>query len=67
MVRLHIGDTCQSPLFEIPLAENFKKSHRDFNRSCNIFGVPELDVELAEKLHDDTQIKAAEKNILTCQ
>lgn len=64
LVKLHIGDTCQHPVYPVPLDEGLKERHGDYNRYCNTFGIPPLRSAIAEKLNEDNQFSVTRDHIL---
>jgi len=64
MIRLHIGDTYQTPRYNIPISEHFINTYPDFNRCCNTFGISKLRQVLAEKLNHNNHIQAHDEHIL---
>jgi len=64
MIRLHIGDTYQAPLYNIPISEQFINTYPDFNRYCNTFGIKTLRKQLADKLNRDNHFQVHEDHIL---
>lgn len=67
LVKLHIGDTFQHPVYPLPLSSDFTAQHENFNRYCNTFGVPQLTGALANKLAEDNGLLVQRDQILmTC-
>lgn len=64
LIKLHIGDTYQHPLYPLPIDASFKNSHPDFNRYVNTYGIHGLRIALAEKVSEDNGLTATRDNIL---
>jgi N-succinyldiaminopimelate aminotransferase len=64
MIRLHIGDTYQQPVYQLPLSREYIESEQGFNRYCNTFGLSNLRTALSKKLAEDNDINVNIDNIM---
>ncbi len=64
MLKLHIGDTYQQPVYPLPLANEFKERFPDYNRYCHTFGIDALRKALAAKVAADNGLDVTRDHIL---
>ncbi len=64
LVKLHIGDTYQHPVYPVQLERALMDKHPDYNRYCNTFGVQSLRAALTEKLNADNGLNVTPGQIL---
>jgi len=67
LLRLHIGDTYQTPVYDLPIDASFLKKYPDFNRYCDTFGIRQLRLLLSEKVNEENGFLTTPDQILvTC-
>jgi aspartate/methionine/tyrosine aminotransferase len=64
MLKLHIGDTYQQPVYPLPIAKVFTEQFPDFNRYCHTFGIDALRKALAAKVTADNGLNVSRDHIL---
>lgn len=64
LVKLHIGDTCLAPQYQIPIESAFIENNDGFNQYCNTFGFHPPRETLSEKVKTDNLLNAQPNQIM---